>query len=476
MSALRTACKFPQHHGKEGGGVPVLGVLALAAVITAAVLIVLYWVWIVTAAAFIIGLVAVESAVRFALLDRAAKRYWLPARWHRFQWRRTAKNLRLAPVDRHRGDQIDSGRAKTVNLPRARFYPDPFGFRVRLKLVPGVNRADVEATADYLSVAWRAQRIAVTQPKPHRLELRALRRDPLWEPYPQSAIPDGILPPDPAADLRRLSLYLGRDEWGEHRRIGLSGVAGITIGGQPGYGKTEFVNFLLRQLAPLPARFILIDGKGSADFEPWRDRADILAGDDLSECAAAVDTAHTEMRMRLGNIRDLTGGSANGWHAGPSDDFPLRVMVVDEASTFFDPDGFKGDREAEKTARQIRFLSGQLAKKGRSALCLSIFITQKMTGDAIPTGVRDQCAVGMSFAVRTREGATAALGDSIKEFPSYCPTTLQSPDYVGVMTARLPVLGADPFVRLRVPKLDPLPVPVPVPDPAAAPVLQEVTS
>jgi hypothetical protein len=42
------------------------------------------------------------------------------------------------------------------------------------------------------------------------------------------------------------------------------------------------------------------------------------------------------------------------------------------------------------------------------------------------------------------------------------------------MTARLPVLGQDPFVRLRVPRLDPLPVPALVPAAAAA-VLQEVS-
>lgn len=467
-------CLFPHHHGKDRRST-VPGVLALVLTVAVVYVVARYWAWIVTAAGVGLGLVVIESAVRFALLDPAARRYWLPARWARFQWRRTAKNLRLAPVDRHRGDGIDSAAARTVNLPRARFYPDPFGFRVRLRLVPGVNRADVEATADYLAVAWKAHRIAVTQPKPHRLELRALRSDPLWEPYPQADIPPEVFGTTSVQrDLRDLSLYLGRDEWGEHRSIPLSGVAGVTIGGQPGFGKTEFVNFLLRQLAPLPAKFIIIDGKGSYDYEPWRDRAQILTGDDLNDAAAAVDEAHTEMRLRLGNILELTGGTPNGWHVGPRDGLELLVTIIDEASTFFDADGWKGDRDAERTARQIRFLSAQLAKKGRSALCVSIFITQKLDGTALPTSIRDQCSAGMSFAVRTRDAAVCALGETIKDYPSQCPTSLQDPAYIGCMTARLPQVGSDPFVRLRVPRLDPLPVPVTAPVPV--PVLEEVRS
>lgn len=465
-------CLFPAHHGKDGGRSAVPVVLVLAVVAAAAYVIARYWAWIVTFAAFAAGLVLVESAVRVAMLDPAARRYWLAARWAKFQWRRVAKNLRLAPVDRHVGDKIDSHRDKTVNLPRARFRPDPYGLRVRLRLVPGVSRADVEATADYLAVAWKAHRIAVTQPRPHRLELRALRRDPLWDPYPQDLIPPGVLPPDPAADLRKVSLYLGRDEWAEHRRIRLSGVAGITIGGQPGYGKTELVGFLLRQLAPLPAKFIIIDGKGSYDYEPWRDRAWILSGDDLDDAAAAVDAAHTEMRLRLGNILELTGGTPNGWHVGPREGLELLVTIIDEASTFFDFEGVKGDRDAERTVRQIRSLTGQLAKKGRSALCLTVLISQKQTGESVPTPIRDQCAVGMSFAVRNKEGAEAALGAGIRDFPAVCPTGLQSPDYIGCMTVRLPEPGADPFVRVRVPRLDPLPALVPAVAPASVAALE----
>jgi hypothetical protein len=43
-------------------------------------------------------------------------------------------------------------------------------------------------------------------------------------------------------------------------------------------------------------------------------------------------------------------------------------------------------------------------------------------------------------------------GEGIRGYPSYCPTGLQDPAYIGVATASL-TTGHDPFVRIRVPQL-----------------------
>ncbi|MDB4873093.1 MAG: cell division protein FtsK, partial [Gemmatimonadales bacterium] len=142
----------------------------------------------------------------------------------------------------------------------------------------------------------------------------------------------------------------------------------------------------------------------------------------------------------------------NAWHRGPTPEFPLIVTIWDECHTFFDLDGVKGDKEAERYVRQCRTNAAQLVKKGRSVLFLNVFITQKQTSDAIPTAIRDNCAVGLSFAVKTRDAAIAGLGEGIRDYPSYCPTGLRErPTYIGVCTASLP--GSDPFVRLRVPEV-----------------------
>ena len=407
------------------------------------------------------------AVVRFARLPRQGKRHHLIMQWHRSRWRWFCRHAHppLAYVDQHRpaaglpGRTSVRVRAKSdaatqkLRYPKARRWrADEFGWCCRVRTIPRVGRPQLEQAAEDLANSWRCARVQVSQIKPGRVMLRGLRHDPLVEPFTEADVPPGVFGPLADVDLRDLRLYLGKDEWGEHRYVPLSGVAGITIGGMPGYGKTELVKSIVRQLAPLPVKFLFIDGKGSFDYEEYRGRALILTGDDLGSAADALTAGHDEMRDRLGSILDLTGGYTNGWHVGPHPGFELQVTIIDECHTFYDLDGVKGDKDAERLVRQCRQLTAQLVKKGRSALCLTIVITQKQTTDACPSSIRDQCAVGMSFATRTRDGSVAALGETIKDYPTYDPTTLQDPAYVGVMTARL-ATGADPFTRIRVPRL-----------------------
>ncbi|WP_240926210.1 hypothetical protein [Streptomyces sp. JB150] len=78
-----------------------------------------------------------------------------------------------------------------------------------------------------------------------------------------------------------------------------------------------------------------------------------------------------------------------------------------------------------------------------------ILISQKSTGDAIPTFIRGVCPVGLSFAQKTVEAAVAALGDDIRNWPDASPVTLQDPAYVGV--AVMAMQGRPGFTRIRTP-------------------------
>jgi hypothetical protein len=49
------------------------------------------------------------------------------------------------------------------------------------------------------------------------------------------------------------------------------------------------------------------------------------------------------------------------------------------------------------------------------------------TGDAIPTRIRDNCQVAISFATRTVDGAVAALGEEIRQHPDASPVLLNDP-------------------------------------------------
>jgi DNA segregation ATPase FtsK/SpoIIIE, S-DNA-T family len=407
----------------------------------------------------------VYALIRFICYSPAAKRNYLPAVWAKLRWRWMVRNQGLAYLDTHRPRaphpkvwgtsvrvrMVQNPEYAWLRFPRARIRPDDFGLVAQVRTVPRAGaRKDFEDAAPYIADHWRCVRVQVRQPKPGRLIVRGLRTDPLVLPFTDREAPAGVFGTTPPLDLRNPRLYVGRDEWGQDRWLPLSGVTGITVGGLPGFGKTELIRSWITQLSGLPVRFIFIDGKGSGDYREFADRAWISAGDELSLAAATLEHAHTEMRRRLG----LNLPSRNLWHAGLSPEFPLVVTVIDECHTFFDLDAAKGerDRSAEQHVRACRTLAGQLVRKGRSVLFLTLVITQKQTSDAIPTAIRDNCRAGFCFAVKTRDAAIASLGEHIREYPSFCPTTLQDEAYVGVCTISLKT-NSDPFVRIRVPQL-----------------------
>jgi S-DNA-T family DNA segregation ATPase FtsK/SpoIIIE len=121
---------------------------------------------------------------------------------------------------------------------------------------------------------------------------------------------------------------------------------------------------------------------------------------------------------------------------------------VDEAHTFLAER--RGDsKEAAALVAENRRLVEEIVKKGRSVGILAILSTQKTTGDAIPTAIRDVCPVALSFAQRTDEAAVAALGADIRQYPDANPVALQDPAYVGV--ASMVVQGRPGFTRVRTP-------------------------
>jgi S-DNA-T family DNA segregation ATPase FtsK/SpoIIIE len=468
-----SGCKFPEHHksGRDRSVLSVLAAVLVMAFIASKRHAIAHGASVVVHVLVVVGLVLAAAAVaavvirlvyrhrrlarpghpirlRLARTERARQdhhsrwRYLPAALWARFTWRWLAANLGAAYLDK------DQRRKGKIRFPHARIRPDGFGIVARVKPIPGVGRAEFERNAVHIANSWRCVRVQVSQPKPGRLIVRGLRTDPLTQPL---QFPPGVF--ETLGDRPNLlRLYVGRDEWGADRWLPLPGVTGVTVGGLPGFGKTSLINSWLMQLAALDCvQFAIIDGKGGGDYAEWEDRAFIFAGDELPAAAAALEDVHSLMRTRLSTVLEATGHK-NGWHAGPTPEFPLVVVVIDECHTFFDLDAVKGQKEQEAQVRACRALTGQLVKKGRSALLVAVLVTQKQTSDAIPTAIRDNCRYGLSFAVKTKDAAVAALGEQIRQYESYCPTTLQDPAYVGVATASLRT-GQDPFVRIRVPEV-----------------------
>ena len=321
-----------------------------------------------------------------------------------------------------------------IHYPRARRWRlNDYGWQCVVKTAPRTGRKEVEKQSQHIADYWRSARVGVTQVAPGRLIVRALRDDPLAVPFGPEACPPRQLRTSPAHRSPCRSRRLGTD-----RYLPLRGLTGICVSGLPGYGKTSLINSWLCQLTTTSAaQFALLDGKDGGDQEPWHERAWRHAGDQLADALDVLEDQHAEMRRRLRNIVSLCG-QRNAWNVGG----PTEYLAQ-----------HRGDRALEGLARRCIALTGELIRKGRSVLCLTILATQKTTGDSIPTSLRDSSGLAVSFALKTTESSVAALGDAIREYPDYSPTLLrETPNGIGAAVATL-ATGTDSFTRLRVPEI-----------------------
>lgn len=446
----RKCCPSPGGHS-GGLAAAVVGLVLAVAVwhriarTVAEVVHVLELAGLVLAAAVVVGLAAVLVARGGKVPVPAWLRNLPRAVWVAVRWRWLCRNTGLAKPDKHAKDRD----RRRVLRPRARIWPDAHGVVARVKTCPGAGRAEFELAAEHIGNYWKAARVSVSQPKPGRLVVRGLRTDPLLTPLAVADVPAGVYS---GADLTRA--YVGRDESGGHRWMQVKDNTAATFAGMPGSGKSVGINGLLMQWAPSPAcQFGTADGKAPADagdYEVWRPRAWRSIGDSREACADMLSDACRIMRERLGCVEEITG-YRNAWHAGPTVGFSLFGLVLDEAQRYLDLSAVKGrDKEAEKLVLACQTMAGDFARMGRSVLCFLVLATQKATTDSLPSQIRDNAALSLALAQKTMAACKAALGDDIADYPTFAPTTLQGPEYVGCAIASMRS-GRDPFTRVRFP-------------------------
>jgi S-DNA-T family DNA segregation ATPase FtsK/SpoIIIE len=373
--------------------------------------------------------------------ERSLRRWviWVSSRW---TW--DAVNLGLVLVDdttRHRREWW-SGRTlpPLVRIPQIRFEIASGGLRALMCTLPGVGLDQVTKQAEHLANAWGCLRVDVTQDTPGWLMLRGHLSDPLAQPW--TVTPDGR----PLVDWQ---LHVGVDEDAGPVLLPLANLSGITVAGVPGTGKTSLQRWWLCQLIPHPAvQVAVLDGKVSdcedGDYGLLLGRCFAAAGDDLGDANQLLGRLHSLMRARSAWLR-ANRGTAQFWEHGPTHDCPLIVVVVDESHTYVTGVSRK-DRDLCDS--NVWYLT-KLAKEGRSRGFVTVFVTQKQTADAIPTAIRDVCQVGLSFGVRTMDGAVAALGDDIRQYPDIAPTQLIGRQWTGVAVMRLPDRAG--YHRVRTP-------------------------
>ncbi|WP_369366181.1 cell division protein FtsK [Streptomyces sp. CG1] len=391
--------------------------------------------------------------VRYVRADAMTRQSIRQAMRVRRTWKRLAPMLKLSATDKtptalasmsNTGNKPIKPR---VLVPALKVTHDAYGVIARAGCLPGVGLEQYQKAAPHLADAWRCTRVAVTQDEPGSVVIRGVRLDPLK--FPTEHRPTGEEPEEAAR------WDLGVDEYAQPVSVDLRQVPGVTVGGLPGKGKTSLINRLLSDWAPAPwVQFACADGKVSAayegDYADWVQRMFAFVGDDLEEANKLFRRLVDLRRVRSTLVRDVLGVKSV-WDVGPSEKWPLVVLIIDEAHTYFrdhkgsDPKTKKLAALAAENARLVE----DLVKKGRSVGILVILATQKTTGDAIPTFIRDVCPVGLSFAQKTAEAAVAALGEDIREWPDANPINLQDPAYIGV--ASMNHQSQPGFTRIRTP-------------------------
>lgn len=365
----------------------------------------------------------------------------------KYTWGRTARRVGLVQTERIRPPWWSSRPPGTVVtrelIPAVTVAAERWGVRVDASTVGRLGVEEFTQASGHLADVWRVSLVRVAQVRPGLVRIRALLHDPLTEAATWTESTEAGSDP--------VVWVAGVDADGQPVAIRSAGVSGVVVAGLAGYGKTSFLNARFCQLAPSPAvQFVLIDGKGGPDYDDLFTRAWLSAKDDPEQVRDHLARVRELMVARQHAIRSVLGVK-NVWHVGPSASWPLVMVVIDEAHTFLnetkgtDAQSKRLDALARETARLVE----ELIRKGRNVGIQVVLATQKATGDAIPTKIRDNCQVAMSFAQRTSEAATAVLGSDITAAPDEHPRRLQDPAYVGV--ASMVAQGRPGFTLVRTP-------------------------
>lgn len=374
-------------------------------------------------------------------------------------WPRLMRNLGLSLTD-HMPRLADSITGRKVNesgrlvrprihLPRmTNIEIDTFGITATIRLVPTVGLEHFEKHADQLANFWGMVRVHVIQQEPNKILMRAVRRDPL-------TLPLTVSTPRAPRDLRYYPA--GLDEFGKVARVRLHHGSGIGVYGLPTYGKSSFILGLISYFAMSDrVQFLVADGKvetgHEGDYYDVAPRALSIIGSDVLTFNEWIKQVNSFRAWRAGVIRQALG-TKDFWEVGPTPEWPLIFVIIDEAHSFFDQvkttskntDLVNQNTKAAENAHEV----AKFVRLCRSVGMELVISTQKGTSDAIPTQIRDNLHASISFAVKTDEAAIAALGQNIRDYPDANPTNYQAEQYIGV--ASMVAERRKGFVRMRTP-------------------------
>ncbi|MFD9717596.1 FtsK/SpoIIIE domain-containing protein [Streptomyces sp. NPDC059076] len=293
---------------------------------------------------------------------------------------------------------------------RGLLRPTSTGLRVRLRLAPGQEPADVAASCERLRHAWGVHAVHVHGLRPGVVELRLVGFDVLRTVKMPKETENSLLTVPVA--LREDSTPFVRD----YRTIPHQLVLGATLS-----GKSMFVRNLLAGLAVQPVALVGIDCKRGVELAPFAPRLSALATDP-DEAAELLPALVAEMEDRYDLIRTRQGVdpgtsdveiTSDVWGL-PAAERPTPIVVfVDEVAELFLVATRKDEERRDEMVTQLI----RLAQLGRAA-CIYLEICGQRFGAELGKGatmLRAQLTGRVCHRVNDEASAKMALGDIAPE-------------------------------------------------------------
>ncbi|NEW71460.1 FtsK/SpoIIIE domain-containing protein [Streptomyces rhizosphaericus] len=293
---------------------------------------------------------------------------------------------------------------------RGLIRPTSTGLRVRLRLAPGQEPADVAASAERLRHAWGVHGVYVDVVKPGVVELRLIGFDVLRKVR---------MPRKVAGDFLKVPVALREDATPfvrDYRAVPHQLTLGATLS-----GKSMFLRHLISGLARQPVALVGIDCKQGVELAPFAPRLSALATDS-GQAADLLPVLIRLMEERYDLIKARQGIAPSTpdeeitsdiWGL-PEDERPVPVVLfVDEVAELFLVATRKDEERRDEMVTQLI----RLAQLGRAAgiyleVCGQRFGAELGKG---ATMLRAQLTGRVCHRVNDEASAKMALGDIAPE-------------------------------------------------------------
>ncbi|NNN13009.1 MAG: hypothetical protein HKL81_04570, partial [Acidimicrobiaceae bacterium] len=170
----------------------------------------------------------------------------------------------------------------------------------------------------------------------------------------------------------------------------------LLAGGEPGAGKSVFLNLLLCHICRDPSvQFFIFDGK-PPELACWKPLCEGFADTDVDQAIVLLDRIRDLMADRYRRLGQLGLRKVT-----PECGLGFVVVVVDELPYYI---------ASGKAGKEFGDKFRDLQARGRAAGIIIILTAQKPSSDNVPTSIRDLVTLRVAFRCSTRDASDTILG------------------------------------------------------------------